>query len=115
MVSSIGMKYGHVHGPFQSYMASFLLISWVTRCAVGLSTTYYREASSARAKLLRVVEDELSRGRFASETIAGSQRIERAVSELESSRSEEFCFPRFPRDLMTLEGVCDYRLQIFLA
>lgn len=54
-----------------------------------------------------MVDEEVSPGRFASETISGSQRIERAVSELESSRSDESCFPRFPRDLMTLEGVCD--------
>lgn len=80
---------------------------WLVACVlprliVGFSTVT-RDVSSARAKLLNVLEEEVLPGRFVSTTNDGNQRIDRAVTELESSLDAN-C-PLFPRDLMTIDGV----------
>lgn len=92
-----------MHACHTKQMASlFLLGIWfLVGQAAALSTTYYREAASARATLLRVVEEEVSPGQFVAETAESGRRIAQAVEQLELSGEA----PLFPRDLEVLQGV----------
>ncbi|KAJ8602521.1 hypothetical protein CTAYLR_001296 [Chrysophaeum taylorii] len=70
-----------------------------------LSTTTTRDASTARAKALRVLDEELAPGRFTCDNLGASRRVESAVAALE--RASEV--PMFPRDLMQLDGIWKLR------